>query len=107
MFFTLAIAALTAANPAFAADAASGKLIYEANCTACHGIAGNGKGAAAIALTPKPADFTSAALWAGKTDAQITASIKSGRPGTSMTGFTQLSEAELANVAAYLRTFAK
>lgn len=99
--------ALTASNLAFAGDAAAGKPIYEANCTACHGSAGNGKGAAAVALTPKPSDFTAAAFWAGKTDAQVAASIKSGRPGTSMTAFTQLSDASLSDVTAYLRTFAK
>lgn len=89
-----------------AADAAAGKAIYLANCTACHGTAGNGKGPAAIALTPKPADFTLPAYWQGKTDEQVAASIKSGRPGTSMTAFTQLSEADLSNVTAYLRSFA-
>lgn len=95
------------ANPAFAADPDAGKAIYAANCTACHGGTGNGKGAAAIALTPKPTDFTAAAFWAGRTDAQVAGSVRSGRPGTSMTGFTQLSDADLADVTAYLRTFIK
>lgn len=97
---------LRAAQPAVAADAAAGKAIYEANCTACHGIAGNGKGPAAIALTPKPTDFTAAATWAGKTDDQVLATVRAGRPGTSMTAFTQLNDEELGNVVAYLRSFA-
>ncbi len=100
------LAAALIAQPAFAGDAAAGKALYAANCTACHGAAGNGKGAAAIALNPKPADFTSATFWAGKADDQVAASIKSGRPGTGMTAFTQLSDGDLANVTAYLRTFA-
>lgn len=97
---------LRAASPAHAADPEAGKAIYEANCTACHGTAGNGKGPAAIALTPKPTDFTAATTWAGKTDAQVLASVRAGRPGTSMTAFTQLHDDELANVVAYLRGFA-
>ncbi len=107
MTLTLLIAAALATNPAFAADSAAGKSVYDANCTACHGTSGNGKGAAAIALNPKPTDFTNAAFWTGRTDAQVSASIKSGRPGTSMTAFTQLSTADLDNVTAYIKGFAK
>jgi mono/diheme cytochrome c family protein len=92
-------------DSALAADPAAGKAIYAANCTACHGVAGDGKGPAAIALRPKPTDFTVAAWWADKTDEQLVATIRSGRPGTSMTGFTQIPEADVANVVAYLRTF--
>lgn len=93
-----------AADAAAAGDVASGLAVYQANCTACHGSAGNGRGPAAIALKPKPTDFTVAAWWVDKTDAQLVASVKSGRPGTSMTPFSALSDAELANVVAYLRT---
>lgn len=90
-----------------AADDAAGKSVYTANCTACHGTAGDGKGPAAVALKPKPTDFTSAAWWTSKTDAQVATAIRSGRPGTSMTPFTQLSDAELQSVVAYIRTFSK
>lgn len=92
---------------ASAGNAAAGQTVYAANCTSCHGRAGNGKGPAAIALKPKPPDFTAPAWWAGKTDAQIAASIRSGRPGTSMTAFTQLPDADVANLVAYLRGFAQ
>jgi high-affinity iron transporter len=89
---------------AHAADPAAGKALYAANCTACHGVAGDGKGPAAVALKPRPTDFTQGAYWTSRTDAQVTAAIRSGRPGTSMTAFAQLSDAELADVVAYLRT---
>ena len=95
-----------AADPAPKADVASGKAIYEANCTACHGTAGNGKGPAAVALTPKPTDFTSAAYWEGTSDVLLVGSVKSGRPGTSMAAFTHLTDAELGRVVVYLRSFA-
>ena len=94
-----------AAGPAASAgDPTAGKSVYAANCTACHGGAGNGRGPAAIALTPPPTDFTSATWAAGRSDTDLVLAIKSGRPGTSMTAFTTLSDADLANVVAYLRT---
>ena len=91
---------------AHVADPAAGKALYAANCTACHGAAGDGKGPAAIALKPRPPDFMSAAFWAGRTDEQTATSIRAGRPGTTMTPFTQLSTSDVAAVVAYLRTLA-
>lgn len=89
----------------YAADPVAGKALYAASCTACHGVAGDGKGPAAIALKPKPNDFTSAAWWQGRTDEALATSIRAGRPGTSMTPFTELSDAEVADLIAYLRSF--
>lgn len=92
---------------ALAADPAAGKTLYAASCTACHGVVGNGKGPAAIALKPKPTDFTAPGWFEGRTDAQLVTSIRAGRPGTSMAPFTELSDAEAADLVAYLRTFAR
>lgn len=89
---------------ALAADSAAGGSTYKAECATCHGNAGNGKGPAAVALTPKPTDFTSAAFQ-DKTDTQIIATIKAGKPGTSMTGYPALTDAQVADLVAYLRTF--
>jgi mono/diheme cytochrome c family protein len=36
-----------------------GKKLAQVNCAPCHGIGGKGDGAAAVALNPKPADWTS------------------------------------------------
>lgn len=88
-----------------AADADKGKAVYTANCMACHGTAADGNGPAAMALTPKPTDFTTAAFWDGKDNAAIKKVIKTGKPGTPMAPFPQLSDADVANVITYLRTF--
>ena len=40
-----------------AANLAQGATIFTANCAPCHGMSGRGDGAAAAALSPKPADF--------------------------------------------------
>lgn len=37
-----------------------GKILFEKLCTACHGNAGKGDGAAGVALKPRPQDLTSA-----------------------------------------------
>lgn len=89
-----------------AADADKGKAVYTANCMACHGTAADGKGPAAMALDPKPTDFTAAAFWDGKENAAIKKVIKTGKPGTPMAPFPQLSDDDVANVIAYLRGFA-
>ncbi len=39
---------------------AAGKIIYNKLCVVCHGDKGKGDGPAGIALTPRPADHTSA-----------------------------------------------
>jgi mono/diheme cytochrome c family protein len=86
------------------ADAARGETLYAANCTACHGAQADGRGPAAVALTPRPTDFTRAASWKGRSDADMVARVRAGRPGTSMTAFPHLSEAEAADIVAWLRT---
>lgn len=92
-----------AAGPA-AGDPAKGQAVYMANCMACHGAAADGKGPAAAALKPRPTDFSSAAWWAGKDDARVKAAIKSGKPGTAMMPFAQLSNDDLSHLVAFLRT---
>lgn len=89
---------------AHAQDSAAGKEIYERNCLACHGAKGGGDGPAARALRPAPTAFNAAAFWADTTDAKVKASIKTGRPGTSMMAFGSLTDAQLNDLVAYLRT---
>lgn len=62
--FLVAAAALSL--PAFAGpfelkgDAAKGEAQFKAMCVSCHGEKGDGAGAAAAALNPKPTNFTDA-----------------------------------------------
>ncbi len=91
-------------STAQAADAAAGELVFSSNCAACHGAAADGKGPAAVALQPSPTDFTAAAFWEDRSDDDLKASIRSGRPGTSMMAFDSLSEDDLDNILAFLKT---
>ena len=55
-----------------------GKKVAEVNCASCHGAGGKGDGAAAVALNPKPADWTSGRVQ-GESDGEIFWKISTGR----------------------------
>lgn len=97
--------ALAALQPsAHAQSAERGRAVYMAKCQACHGASGRGDGPAARALPKTPADFTARAFWVGRTDAKLTATISSGRPGSPMRAFPMTDES-VGHLIAYLRTF--
>ena len=93
-------------------DANAGKAVYERKCLLCHGEKGDGKGAGAELLVPKPRDFTKGLYkirtTANKTpnDQDIFRVISEGMPGTSMPGWAVLPERERWNLVAYLKTLA-
>jgi mono/diheme cytochrome c family protein len=64
--------------PADAATVAQGKKVAEVNCVSCHGAKGKGDGAAAAALNPKPADWTSKKVQA-ESDGEIFWKLSTGR----------------------------
>jgi mono/diheme cytochrome c family protein len=89
------------------ADPEAGERVYKQNCINCHGVAGQGNGAAAAMLDPKPADLTLAKTQA-KPDAELLETIKFGRPGTAMPGWTsEIDEREMRDLVAYIRTLSQ
>jgi mono/diheme cytochrome c family protein len=85
-------------------DPERGAQLYQGSCMACHGVNADGNGPAAAALKPRPTDFTSAAWWKNRTDRQVAVEIKSPTPGTSMMPFAHLSEQQINDLVAFLRT---
>lgn len=88
-------------------DLEAGERIFKKNCVNCHGPGGQGDGAAAEQLNPKPADLTSEKTQA-KQDAELLETVKFGRPGTAMSGWmSELDERDLRDVMAYIRTLGR
>ncbi|RME25919.1 MAG: cytochrome c [Deltaproteobacteria bacterium] len=104
VILTSLLVAAMGPSRASAADVQAGEALYMANCMACHGAAGDGKGPAAAALNPKPADFTSAAYWDGKTDDFLKQVIRTGKPDTAMMPFAQLSDSDIDNLVAFIKS---
>ncbi len=82
-----------------------GELIYqEMGCVMCHGIQGDGNGFLAEGLDPKPRDFTDAKVMSRISDHSIRSAIHNGISETGMPSF-ELSETQVEEVTAYLRSF--
>jgi mono/diheme cytochrome c family protein len=80
----------------------AGQELFRQLCVRCHGTDGRGGNARAQVAVP---DFTSAAWQGSRTDAQLTASILTGR-GDVMPGFTgRVSAARARELVAFIRTF--
>ncbi len=78
-------------------DAENGEKIYVDACKGCHGAEGQG----GVGLRLKPSEFIQTS-----TNAELLTLLFTGRTGTAMRGFSgQLSEKQLADVIAFLRTW--
>ncbi len=81
-----------------------GQTLFQAQCSACHGMEGKGDGPAASALKPPPRDFTSGDWKLGGTPAQVFQAISNGSSGTAMPPFAGLSVADRFALAHYVRS---
>ena len=72
------ISTLASAEEIPAAATAEADTVWQSRCSTCHGLSGKGDGAAAVALTPKPRDFSSATWQASVTDAHVEKIIAEG-----------------------------
>ena len=95
-----------------AAQAFDAKGAFGTTCVTCHGATGAGNGPASAALNPKPANFSTAAFWEGKTDAEL---LKAIREGGASVGKSPLmpawgglyNEAQAKALLEYLKTLKK
>ena len=85
--------------------------VYKARCVTCHGAAGAGDGPAGQKLKDKPKDWTKGEGLKGLTDQQVFDAIKKGGPAIgrakTMLAFPNLSETDVWNLVAYIKTLAK
>ena len=88
-------------------DAQKGKALYEQSCAVCHGAQGKGDSPTGKLLMPPPANLTSAATQK-KSDAEIVQIITNGKPPSAMPAFKgQLSEQQILDAVAYVRSLVK
>ncbi len=104
-------AASPTAAPIPPGDAGRGKTVFEGTCAACHGPDATG-------LPGLGKDLTTSEFAKGKSDAELVAFVKVGRPtsdplnttGVEMPargGNAALTDQDLADVVAYMRTLQK
>ncbi len=100
---------LIASTPA---SIAIGKRVYQANCAACHGNAGQGATKAGITISVieeqqgrQPPDLADDQWDHGSSDSDIFRVIKRGLPPTMMAGFDgRIPDRDIWNIVNYLRT---
>jgi mono/diheme cytochrome c family protein len=80
---------------------AQGEKVAKTNCASCHGLKGKGDGAAAVALNPKPADWTSAKVQS-ESDGEIFWKISNGRG--AMPPWKHLAENDRWALIRYIRS---
>lgn len=89
--------------PALWPDISKGKQLYAINCASCHGTKGYGDGVLAEGLEPAPSNFFDSELMRQVSPFQAYNTIKLGVNGTSMRPFSELNDAELWDLAFYIK----
>ena len=92
-------------NAGNANAAKEGKTLYLSYCTPCHGERGKGDGVAGGALSPKPANHTSAVVQ-GQSDGALFWKITEGR-GPMASYKASLTDKQRWNLVSFIRTLKK
>ena len=89
-----------------------GRAVYRQRCIGCHGAEGDGNGAAATFLTPRPRDFTGAVFKFRSTpsgtlptDGDLYRTITRGVRWTAMPTWHELPDKDRLAVVAFIKTF--
>lgn len=84
-----------------------GKELFQANCTSCHGDAGDGNGPTAMTLNPKPRSFLSLSGWTnGSKISQIYKTLQEGIVRNGMASYNYLPPADRFALIHYVRSLA-
>src|SRR5262249_46290129 len=111
--FSISARAATSINSSSVGPVEAGKSVYLQHCAACHGVNGDGSGAASVWLFPRPRNF-SAGLFKVKstpgmalpTDEDLFTTVTRGMPGSSMPSFTYLTDQERRDAVQYVKSLA-
>ena len=83
---------------------AEGEGLFTQDCAECHGATGMGDAALSRSLSKLPGEIGSFAWQVTRSDSQLAAVVRAGMPGTPMPPATQLNDAQVQSVVAYLRS---
>lgn len=83
-------------------DINKGKIVFQQNCTSCHGNKGDGNGEIIKNLKPKPSNFLDENLMNSISPLQIYNTMRLGITGTSMPSFNLLSDEQVWDAAFYV-----
>jgi cytochrome c oxidase cbb3-type subunit 2 len=91
-----------------------GRAVYRQRCIGCHGPEGDGNGAAATFLSPRPRDFTAAVFKFRSTpsgtlptDGDLYRTVTRGVRWTAMPTWHELPDKDRLAVVAFIKTFSK
>ncbi|MFQ5693033.1 MAG: c-type cytochrome [Nitrospinota bacterium] len=104
---TLAVVPARAHKP----NVKAGQAKYQQFCVSCHGTSGKGDGPQASFLGVKPVDFADAKLMKSLKDEDLFKAIKEGGPAVGKSPLMPpsagiLSDQDIRNIVAYIRTLA-
>jgi len=90
-------------------DARRGHAVYIQRCAPCHGVRGDGRGPAGLALDPRPADLTDATRMDRLSDHDLYRIIRDGGQALGKSPLMvpwrgTLSDQQIRDVAAFVRT---
>ncbi len=91
--------------PTRAPDLGNAVMLYQSNCAACHGAAGDGNGPQAAALEPRPTNFQDHARQFKRSLYGLYNTITLGVEGTSMQAFDSLRAEERWALAFFVSQF--
>ena len=97
----------------YAAQGAGGDASNFSNlCSTCHGPSGKGNGPAAVALNPKPRDFSDCKVMAKDSDEILFKAIKGGSQSIGRSPMMPswggaLTDAQIHELVSYVRAFCK
>ena len=113
LIFTTAVSPDLVRGSVFSKDPrTNGQRVYETYCIGCHGQDGKGAGPAAQFLNPKPRNFVDGAFkffHFGEpgplpSDDSLKITVRSGLPGSAMPAFALLTDQEVKDVIAYIKS---
>ena len=85
---------------------AKGKLLFETNCSSCHGNEGKGDGVAGKTLNPPPRNFHELTGWTnGPSFSMMYKTMEEGIISRGMASYNNLPPSDRINLILYIRTF--